>query len=127
MHIVRGSEIDFEPASHEDPKDPGVLKRVLATHSHFTEGKIMMVNWAKLPVGKSFQSHYHEDMQEFFIILNGSVDMTVTDMTSQLNAGDAILVHQKEIHKMTNTCDEDVEYIVFGVSTQSGGKTVVTE
>ena len=31
MQIVRGSEIEFVPASHEDPQNPGVLKRVLAT------------------------------------------------------------------------------------------------
>ena len=127
MHIVRGSEIEFVPASHEDPSDPGVLKRVLGTKSHFIEGQVMMVNWARMPVGKSFQAHFHEDMQEVFIILSGKVSMTVGQMTCDLNSGDAILIEPREIHKMTNTCDADVEYIVFGISTQQDGKTVVVE
>ena len=124
MQIIRGDQIDFVPASHEDPKDPGVLKRVLATKNHLINGRVQMVNWSKLPVGKSFQPHYHEDMQEVFIILNGTVEMTVTDMTCTLNGGDAILISPKEIHQMKNACQDAVEYIVFGISTEQGGKTV---
>lgn len=127
MHLVRGSQIEFIPASHEDPKDPGVLKRVLATHSNLIKGQIMMVNWALLPVGKSFQAHYHEDMQEVFIILNGNVKMTVNKQDHELAKGDAIVIDPREVHKMLNTCDDDVEYIVFGVSTEAGGKTINVE
>ena len=42
-------------------------------------------------------------MQEVFIILNGSVEMTVGDMTCELSAGDAILIAPKEIHQMKNS------------------------
>ena len=127
MLIVRGDQIDFEPASHENPADPGVLKRVLAKKDHFIRGHIQMLNWARLPVGKSFQRHFHQDMQEVFIILQGRVEMEVGDISSELDKGDAIFVEPKEIHKMTNVCDQDVEYIVFGVSTEKGGKTIVVE
>ena len=127
MQIIRGEQIDFVPASHEDPADPGVLKRVLAKKDHFIRGQIQMLNWSRLPVGKSFQRHYHEDMQEVFVILNGQVEMTVTDMTCELGKGDAILVEPREIHEMKNICDEAVEYIVFGVSTEKGGQTVVLD
>ena len=127
MQIIRGSQIEFIPASHEDPSDPGVLKRVLASKNHLIDGRVQMVNWSRLPVGKSFQAHYHEDMQEVFIILNGSVEMTVTDLTCRLDEGDAILIDPREIHKMTNVCDDEVNYIVFGISTEKGGQTVVVE
>ena len=50
--------------------------------------------------------------------------MTVTDMTCTLNGGDAILISPKEIHQMKNACRDAVEYIVFGISTEQGGKTV---
>ena len=66
----------------------------------------------------------HLDMQEVFIVLNGTVEMTVTDMTCTLDGGDAILISPREIHSMKNVCDSDVEYIVFGISTEQGGKTV---
>ena len=124
MKIVRGSEIQFVPASHEDPNDPGVLKRVLATAQDVIRGQVMMVNWSFLPVAKSFEPHYHEDMQEVFIVLNGHVTMTVNGESHDLRRGDSILIDPREVHQMENICQEDVEYVVFGVSTEEGGKTV---
>ena len=127
MKVIRGNVIPFEPASHEDPKNPGVLKRVLATKSDLFSGQTQMVNWAKLPAGHAFQNHYHEDMLEVFIMLSGPVEMVVDETSIQLERGDAILVEPREVHKMTNRSDGDIEYIVFGISQEKGGKTVVVE
>ncbi len=125
MDIIRGDDIPFTPASHEDPQDPGVLKRVLATKNDLIVGHVQMVNWSRLPVGKAFRSHYHEDMQEVFVIVNGAVGMEVDGTTHELTGGDAILIDPHEVHAMTNNCDQDVNYLVFGISTGGGGKTVV--
>ena len=127
MQIIRGSQIEFVPASHEDPKNPGVLKRVLASKKDLLRGQVQMVNWSRLPVGSSFQPHYHEDMQEVFVMLNGRVSMAVNDETHELVGGDAILIEPREIHEMKNLCESDVEYVVFGISTEEGGKTVVVD
>ncbi len=127
MKVVRGSEIEFVPASHENPDDPGVLKRVLATKSDLLRGQVQMVNWSMLPKGKSFQSHYHEDMQEVFVILNGQVRMRVDTESVELFGGDAILISPREIHEMENVCESDVQYVVFGISTEENGKTVVVD
>ena len=127
MKIIRGAELEFTPASHEDPNDPGCLKRVLATKSDLLVGTVQMVNWSKLPVGKSFQLHYHEDMQEVFVMIDGTVTMLVDGKEHRLSGGDCILIDPREVHNMTNTCDRDVIYLVFGISTQQGGKTVVVE
>jgi mannose-6-phosphate isomerase-like protein (cupin superfamily) len=124
MKVVRGSEIPYTPASHEDPRDPGVLKRVLATAADLVAGQVQMVNWAKLPVGKSFQTHYHEDMQEVFVIVCGQAEMNVEGKLVHLVEGDAILVAPREIHTMRNIGVEDVHYVVFGISTGQGGRTV---
>lgn len=125
MEVIRGSQIDFVPASHEDPTNPGVLKRVLATRDDFSAGRIQMLNWARLPKASSFAAHYHEDMQETFVILTGKVEMVVGEEAVELNAGDAILIDDHEIHQMHNRSDHDVEYIVFGVAREKGGKTIV--
>ena len=127
MHVARGKNLEFVPASHEDQAQPGVLKRVLATADQLFRGQVQMVNWSRLPVGSSFRPHYHEDMQEVFVLINGEVDMSVDGQVVSLQGGDAILVDPKEIHEMHNRCDEAVEYIVFGISTQQGGQTVVVE
>lgn len=127
MKIVKGSGIEFVPASHEDPDDPGCLKRVLAAKDDLIDGKVMMVNWSKLPAGKSFQSHYHEDMQEVFVLIDGQVSMNVNKQQVELSGGDAILIEPMEVHDMTNAGDSDVSYLVFGISKQTGGKTVIVE
>lgn len=125
MHVIRSSELAFEPASHEDPQNPGVLKKVLARKSDLIRGQVQMVNWSRLPPGSSFQSHYHEDMLEVFVMLGGPVEMSVNEAVVQLDQGDAILIHPREIHQMVNRSETTVDYIVFGISTEEGGKTVV--
>jgi mannose-6-phosphate isomerase-like protein (cupin superfamily) len=127
MQVIRGNAIPFAPASHEDPADPGVFKRVLAAKAELAAGRTQMVNWARIPAGKSFRRHFHEDMQEIFVILDGRVEMRAGDVSCLLDAGDAILIAPMEIHKMTNVSDHDVNYIVIGISSESGGKTVVCE
>lgn len=125
MKFVRGAEKEFVPASHEDPANPGVLKRVLATRDDFSQGRVQMLNWSRLPRGASFQAHYHEDMQEVFVILNGEVEMQVESESVSLSGGDAILIDRKEVHQIFNRCDHDVDYLVFGIALEQGGKTVV--
>jgi mannose-6-phosphate isomerase-like protein (cupin superfamily) len=127
MRIIRGSELDFIPASHEDQQRPGVLKRVLATRNDLLDGRVQMINWASLPAGSSFRAHYHEDMEEVFIILRGRVRVVVDERTDELNAGDAIFVAPHEVHKMTNLTQDAADYIVMGISQGKGGQTVVVE
>lgn len=124
MTIIRGSDIDFIPASHEDPKNPGVLKKVLAKRDDLVDGRIQMINWAHLPVGKSFELHYHQDMEEVFIILSGEVEIRVGEETDNLGRGDAVIIPIKAVHQMKNISNQPVEYIAMGISTQEGGKTI---
>ena len=125
MKIIRGAQLEFAPASHEDPRNPGCLKRVLATKTDLLDGRVQMLNWSKLPVGKSFQAHYHEDMQEVFVLLDGEVTMQVDGQHVRLAGGDCILIDPREVHDMTNECGRDVTYVVFGISTGQGGRTIV--
>lgn len=127
MRIVRGKNLKFTPASHESPDDPGVLKRVLASRDDFPVGQIQMVNWAFIPVGKSFKRHYHEDMLEVFVICDGIVNVEVDGQQDQLVRGDAIIIEPREVHQMTNEGNEEAHYVVFGLSTGESGQTVVCE
>jgi len=125
MKISYQQELEYTPASHENPDAPGVFKKVLAGKSDLIRGQVQMVNWSRLPVGSSFQPHFHEDMQEVFIICSGTASMTVNGQSHSLGTGDAITIDPREIHVMQNTCNEDVNYVVFGISKEEGGKTVV--
>ena len=76
MRVIRPDEIPFVPASHENPKTPGVLKRVLATKDDVFQGHVQMINWARLPVGCASRLHYHENMEETFIMVAGGTPVS---------------------------------------------------
>jgi mannose-6-phosphate isomerase-like protein (cupin superfamily) len=124
MKIIRLKDLAWVPASHEDPKAAGVLKKVLLQKSDFIEGRPQMINWCALKVGMSFRPHYHEDLEEIFIVLKGNARIRLGDKQAELGRGEAVVVPPPLIHEMENVGDEEVEYIVVGVSGGKGGRTV---
>lgn len=127
MKFIKSGDLPFVPSSHEDQDKPGVVKRVLATKSDLQPGQTQMVNWARLSAGHSFEPHYHEDMQEMFVILSGDVELAVDGETFKLSAGDAVVIDPREVHQMWNHGQDPVDFLAFGISSEQGGKTVVVE
>lgn len=125
MHITKGSALDFVPANHESPSSPAVLKKVLANHSQIQAGQIMMVNWAKLNPGRSFQPHFHEDMQEIFVMLEGTGEFDIDGTIHHLAAGDCAIVDPHETHSMHNSGVEPSLFLTIGVAKGEDGKTVM--
>ncbi len=125
MKVIRLHDVPKVPASHEDPKDSGVLKQILLKRDDLDAGRIQMMNWSTLLPGKSFRSHYHEAMDEVFIILDGEVEITIGDETEQLTKGDAVVIPCNTIHVMKNLIDREVSYIALGIAHGANGKTVV--
>lgn len=123
MKFIPANASAFVPASHEDPNDPGVLKRVIATATDLHAGQVPMLNWSRLPAGRSFQPHSHEDMQEIFVLLCGQVTMRIDDDAVTMNPGDTVIVEPREIHQMTNATDAVAEFLVFGIASGTG-KTI---
>jgi mannose-6-phosphate isomerase-like protein (cupin superfamily) len=80
-----------------------------------------------LPAGSSFRPHYHEDMQEVFVLLAGQVTMSGQEFSCEMRPGDTVIVDPREVHQMTNSGEMDAEYLVFGISSQQGGRTVLAE
>lgn len=124
MKIIRSADLEFIPASHEDPKDPGALKKILLKRGDIPQGILQMINWARIPVGKSFAPHYHEAMIEVFIIMSGKVKVTIENEEEILEKGDLVVALEKQIHQMENISSEDVDYLAMGIVTAEGGKTV---
>ena len=125
MRIVSGTALSFVPASHEDPRAPGVLKKILGADSDFLQGRVRMINWALLPRGRGFRAHYHEDMQEIFIIVKGQVEIKVDGQIAGMQPGDAVFIEPREVHVMRNCGDCDAEYLAIGISLDQGGKSVL--
>jgi len=127
MQVIRSADRPFVAAGHEDPRDPGVWKRVLFDRADLQPGGVQMINWARMPAGREFAAHYHEDMQEVFIILRGEAELTVGDDTVTLRAGDAVRIDPREAHQMANATDDDCDYLALGITADTGGRTVVVE
>ena len=127
LRIIRSTDLPFVPAGHENPQNPGVWKKVLLAKADIQAGHVQMINWARLPSGNSFAPHYHEDMQEAFVIVQGTAELTVGDKTVTLQRGDAILIDPHEVHQMFNAGPDDAEYLAIGISGGTGGRTVVVD
>ena len=127
MRISASATRSFVPAGHENPLSPRVLKKILLEKADLQPGRIQMVNWASLGAGKEFARHYHEDMQEIFILVQGEAEITVGTETTTLHRGDAVVVDPLEVHQMRNAGTEAVEYLAIGITSEAGGKTVVVE
>lgn len=116
MKIIRFKDIAQVPASHEDPKDSGAVKKVLLTGEEGIRGTIQMMNWATLLPGKSFRPHYHESMLEIFVMMADGVVAIIDGKEVSLHRGDALVVEYRETHKMKNTTAAPIEYLVVGVA-----------
>lgn len=118
-------DIEKIPVSHEDPNNPGVLKQVLLGRDDLAPGRIGMINWSTLLPGRSFRSHYHEAMDEIFIILDGNVEISAGDKKEKLKKGDTIVIPHGIVHGMTNLTKHEVYYLTIGVVHNRHGKTVL--
>jgi mannose-6-phosphate isomerase-like protein (cupin superfamily) len=127
MRFIPAGSRPFVPASHEDPERPGVYRRLIAARDELSDGRVQMINWAHLPVGHAFRAHYHEDMEETFVIIAGRCTMEVDGTRQALERGDALIVAAREVHSMQNTGNEPVDYLVVGVSRGRHGRTVVVD
>lgn len=125
MNVIRLKTIPQIPASHEDPHDPGVVKQVLFRKDDLPKGTIQMINWSTLLPGKTFQNHYHEAMDEIFILLDGNAIITIDGETEILVQGDAVVVPSTKHHTMTNMENTPVHYIAIGIVLGDGGSTIV--
>ena len=125
MKTIRFHDLKFIPASHEDQHNPGAIKKVLVKVTDMLEGKVQMINWVRLLPGKSFARHYHEDMDEVFVIVAGSGRITVANEVMVLKVGDAVIVPCRSIHTMTALNKKACQYLAIGISRGKNGQTVV--
>jgi mannose-6-phosphate isomerase-like protein (cupin superfamily) len=125
MKIFRLRDLDWIPASHEIPESPSVWKKVLLKKADLLEGRVQMLNWCRIEPGKAFRAHYHEDMEEVFLILKGQASILANGEEAVLREGEAVVIPPGEVHEIKNVGAKDLEYLALGISQGKGGKTVV--
>ncbi len=124
LKIVCLRDLKFVSASHEKPEYPGVFKKVLLEGREPPKGDLQMVNGAKLPLGKSFKAHSHQDMEEIFILVKGKARIRIGGEENKIGKEERVVMPMGEVHEMKNTGSEDVEYIVIGISQGRGVKKI---
>lgn len=114
---INENERDWEPAAHEDPKDPGVWKRVIVKHEEADpKSKLMMINLCKVPVGKTHVAHSHQTMEEIFYFTQGAGEVKIDDEVVKVEAGDRIIVPATCVHQVKNTGDTELLYVGLGIA-----------
>ena len=148
MKVVSINDKIFVPASHEDPKDPGVVKKVLLGSEDFDPScQLKMLNYALIKPGKSFAAHFHQTLEEFFYVTSGKAKIKMKTLTAEeidlyinqkksftdlladaesqiLEKDTAVLIPPKTIHIMENIGDKDLIYLAVGAASGKG-ETVV--
>jgi mannose-6-phosphate isomerase-like protein (cupin superfamily) len=64
-------------------------------------------------------------MEEIFILLKGKARIRVGMEEADLAKEEAVVIPPPMVHEMKNVGEEEVEYIVIGISQGKGGKTVL--
>jgi len=66
-------------------------------------------------VGPGFDvgAHRHENLEEFFYILSGVLDLRVGDVTKPCKAGSFMLVPRRVVHQFINRAMEPAKLLVF--------------
>lgn len=124
MKLIHISEKQFEPATHEDPNKPGVMKKVLFGSKDFDPScGLRMLNYAVMQPGQSFALHSHDTLEEVFYILEGKGEITIGSETQELGPEMAVIVPKQTKHIMKNIGDIPLVYLAFGAAKEDG-KTV---
>ena len=109
MDLKSISEIEFSNSSH-----PGQIKKVIF-HGFEMRSSVTQVAYAELRAGDIVEEHYHESMEEVFLILDGECEFSLDAVLYLLKKDDVIKIAPKIKHKLRAFQDTKLYY--FGVST----------
>ena len=117
MKKINRKDRDWEPATHEDPNDPGVWKKVIVKHEEADpQSKLMMVNLARVLVGKVHPAHIHRTMEEIFYFLEGEGEVILDGEVESVRSGDRIIVPAGVSHEIRNTGKIELKFIGIGIA-----------
>lgn len=109
MDLKSISEIEFSNSSH-----PGQTKKVIF-HGFEMISPVTQVAYAELRAMDIVAEHYHESMEEVFLILDGKCEFSLDGVSHLLKKDDVIKISPKIKHTLRSIRDTKLYY--FGVST----------
>ena len=117
MKKVNQKDRRWEPGSHEDPKKPGVYKKVLVRHEEVDpRSKLMMFQLCKIPPKTTHVAHAHKTMDEIFYFCEGKGEIEIDGEKEQIVSGDRIIVPAGQVHQIRNIGKVELKFIGLGVA-----------
>lgn len=89
---------------------------------HFVDSGDLSIIAERMPPHTAEDMHYHSKARQFFYILTGEAKMELETGELRLEAGTGVEIAPLEAHKMMNTSQSDVEFIVVSVPKSHGDK-----
>ncbi len=90
---------------------------------YFMRGPRVGMGQALLKPGEDFPNHYHNDMEENFFVLKGTVEFIIDGISHIGKKGDLYSMQPKESHYLKNVGDEEA-IVLFCLSPFNDGDKV---
>lgn len=74
----------------------------------------------EIPVGSGIGHHFHNTVEEMFVILNGEAEFTINGRTAKLQGPVAVICRTGESHAILNTGNETVQWMNFQAASVAG-------
>jgi mannose-6-phosphate isomerase-like protein (cupin superfamily) len=131
-------------ASHPDAQQPSLAARIVATDpstyrslkavhagagnmafaSLLSRGAIgphfNFLHRGEIPAGSGIGHHFHNTVDEMFVILNGEAQFTINGRTARLEGPAAVVCRMGDSHALLNTGTETLQWINFQASSLAG-------
>lgn len=74
----------------------------------------------EIPAGSGIGHHFHNTVEEMFVILNGKAQFTINGRTAEIEGPAAVVCRMGDSHAILNTSSETLQWINFQASSIAG-------
>jgi uncharacterized cupin superfamily protein len=105
----------FNAAFDYDPEDPEGYRGGVARIGAEAGGKELAVKLFEIPPGESLCPYHYEYVEEWLLVLDGTLDLRRPDGTEPVGRGDVVCfpAGPDGAHKLTNSSDEAAHIVMF--------------
>jgi len=92
---------------------------------HLLQSDTLSVIQEKMPPGTAEQLHYHVNAQQVFYILTGIASFELAEKSIQVSAGQSLTIPKGSIHRICNTGEIDLHFLVISQPKSHGDRVNV--
>jgi len=81
----------------------------------------------RVPPAGGEAAHIHSRARQFFYVISGTATMELPDRTVSFGAGQGLHVPPNTVHRLVNTSDVDLVFLVVSAPTTKGDRLNVSE